>query len=257
LQGYGRRVQKAKFYYLTRHLFHYDWKAGKSSRVQKYAICFNNFPFPIMLPTSLTGRIRAEGEALDALRKLVLMNHPDLTLTKLYNVLEAVRTSKVLTDEERDIHDRGLVSVMRQHHGAIDQYTAQAYGWSDTLPDEEILARLVALNRERAAEEAVGNILWLRPDLHAPRQAAAVAKTLDLGEAPLIESPPALVPWPKSLPEQVTAVAKILGAAPRPLSARELARAFHGKRASSIQPVLEALAAVGQARSLADGRFAT
>lgn len=65
-----------------------------------------------------------------------------------------------------------------------------------------------------------------------------------------------LVPWPKSLPDQVTAVAKILQAAPRPLTSRDVARAFDGKRASTIEPVLNALAAVGQARRLTDGRYA-
>ena len=35
-----------------------------------------------------------------------------------------------------------------------------------------------------------------------------------------------------------------------------LARAFKSKQASSVTPVLDALAAIGQARKLADGRYA-
>jgi hypothetical protein len=151
-----------------------------------------------------------------------------------------------------------LVSVIRQHHDLIDQYTAVSYGWSAGLSDEEILLRLVALNRERAAAEANGNVFWLRPELQAPRHKLPIAETLDLGEeATLTGTSPIVVAWPKGLPDQVTAIAKILAAARRPLSARDVASAFDGKRASSIQPVLEALAAVGQARRLADGRFAT
>src|ERR1700680_572645 len=60
----------------------------------------------------------------------------------------------------------------------------------------------------------------------------------------------------KIAPDQVTAIAKILTAAPKPLSSREVARAFDGKRASTIEPVFKALAAIGQARLLADGRYA-
>lgn len=84
--------------------------------------------------------------------KRALESHEDLTLTKLYNVLEALREGRALTDAERDMHDRGLVTLIRQHHDAIDALVAEAYGWPADLPDEEILTRLVALNKERAAE---------------------------------------------------------------------------------------------------------
>ena len=46
------------------------------------------------------------------------------------------------------------MSVLRQLHDEIDAAVFEAYGWPATLTDEEILARLVALNAERAAEEA-------------------------------------------------------------------------------------------------------
>ena len=45
----------------------------------------------------------------------------------------------------------------------------EAYGWPATLSDEDIIARLVALNKERAAEEKKGLIRWLRPDYQIPR----------------------------------------------------------------------------------------
>jgi len=96
-------------------------------------------------------RIRAEAEELDALRKRMLAAHEDLTLTKLYNVLEALREGRALTEVERDMHDRGLVTLIRQHHDAIDALVAEAYGWPVDLSDEDILIRLVALNKERAA----------------------------------------------------------------------------------------------------------
>ncbi len=67
------------------------------------------------------------------LRKQVLAAHDDLTLTGLYNVLEALKAGRALTDKERDMHDRGLVTLIRQYHDAIDSAVAEAYGWPADL----------------------------------------------------------------------------------------------------------------------------
>ena len=222
--------------------------------------CFDPFPFPADVPESLKDRIRAEAEALDTLRKRVLAAHDDLTLTKLYNVLEALKAGRALTDAERDVHDRGLVTLIRQHHDAIDALVAQAYGWGaewerGDLTDEVILTRLVALNKARAAEEAKGLIRWLRPEFQAPDYAVPVSGTLDLGEAaPVL--PDNVIPWPASLPEQVSAVQAVLSTAPAPLAPHDVARAFKGKRAATVRPVLDALTGIGMARRLKDGRYA-
>ncbi len=218
--------------------------------------CFGKFPFPPEISEPLKTRIRAEAEALDGLRKEVLEAHDDLTLTGLYNVLEALREGRTLTDKECDIHDRGLVTLIRQHHDAIDGAVAEAYGWSSDLNDEEILTLLVSLNKVRAAEEAKGLIRWLRPEFQSPGSTAPqVNATLDLGDAPA-PAPAVMIPWPKTLAEQVSAVAAILAAAPVPQLPRDVARAFDSKRAPSVVPVLDALTAIGQARKLADGRYA-
>ncbi len=216
---------------------------------------FDPFPFPADVPEPLKAKIRAEAEALDALRKRVLADHEDLTLTRLYNVLEALKEGRALTDAERDIHDRGLVTLIRQHHDDIDAFVAQAYGWPADLSDEEILTRLVALNKERAAEEAKGLIRWLRPEFQAPDYAAPVTQTLDLGETAAV-LPDNVIPWPIPLPEQVSAVQSILFAAGSPLAPQDVARAFKGKRAATVRPVLDALAGIGMARRLGDGRYA-
>ncbi|WP_374587831.1 hypothetical protein [Novosphingobium sp.] len=207
------------------------------------------------MPEPLKERIRAEAEALDALRKRVLAEHDDLTPTGLYNVLEALREGRALSAAERDVHDRGLVTLIRQHHDAIDALVAQAYGWPADLPDEEVLLRLVALNKARAAEEAKGLVRWLRPEFQAPGYAEPIAQTLDLGEvaAPL---PDNVIPWPAKLEEQVCAVQAILNTAPAPLAPQDIARAFRGKRAATVRPVLDALAGIGMARRLHDGRYA-
>ena len=115
---------------------------------------------------------------------------------------------------------------------------------------------LLHLIESGAAEEEKGLVHWLRPELQGPGEAVSIPQTLDLGEIPAAAVSLILLPWPKSLPEQVTAISKILSAAPRPLSSHDVARAFVGKRASTIEPVLKALAAIGQARRLTDGRYA-
>ncbi|MBA3678359.1 MAG: RNA-binding protein [Sphingosinicella sp.] len=169
-------------------------------------------------------------------------------------MVEALRNGRALTGVERDIHDRGLVTLIHQHHDAIDILVAEAYGWPIDLSDEDILARLVALNKARAAEEAKGLVRWLRPEYQAPDYSPPITRSLDFGETTTV--PDNVIPWPSSLPEQVSAVQQILVAAPAPLAPQEVARAFKGKRASTVEPVLQALAGIGMARRLTDGRYA-
>jgi hypothetical protein len=243
--------------------FHVPWAIESGGRlgmgddpVYVKSRCFDPFPFPADVPEPLKAHIRTEAEALDALRKQVLAAHDDLTLTGLYNVLEALKAGRALTDKDRDIHDRGLVTLIRQHHDAIDTAVAEAYGWPADLSDEEILTRLVTLNKTRAAEEAKGVIRWLRPEFQAPGAIApSVNATLDLGDAP-VAAPATIIPWPKTLAEQVSAVAAILAAAPAAQHPRDIARAIQGTNAKGVTPVLDALTAIGQARKLADGRYA-
>ncbi len=88
-----------------------------------------------------------------------------------------------------------------------------AYGWPHDLSDDEILRRLVDLNRERAEEEKRGLIRWLRPEFQNPegtRPAAATQGALPIEpEARRSHRAAAAVrkrPWPKTLPEQAQAV---------------------------------------------------
>jgi hypothetical protein len=220
--------------------------------------CFDPFPFPDTRDESLKSQIRDAAEQLDALRKDVLARHDDLTLTKLYNVLEALRAAEkagtVLSDKERDIAERGCVSLIRQYHDTIDDLVADAYGWPRDLTDEEILERLVALNKERAAEEATGTVRWLRPDFQAPGyKAPAEQAALALPEEVRTAE---IIPWPSTLSDQVVAVAQVVERAARPIAANDVARAFQGKNAKGLLPVLDALAGMGRLRKLEDGRYA-
>jgi hypothetical protein len=256
-------------------LYHVTWSLAAGGRlgmgddpVYVKTKCFDPFPFPTDVSEPLKDRIRAEAEALDALRKRVLAAHDDLTLTALYNVLELLRTGTPLSDKDRDVHDRGLVTIIRQHHDALDAMVAEAYGWgadhaAGMLIEPEILQRLVVLNSARATEEARGVIRWLRPSYQDPSRLNAnlvvqptMNASLDFGEVLALPGGATIIPWPKTLPEQVSVIAGLLQAATTPLHARDVARAFRAKQASSMTPVLDTLTAIGMARKLADGRYA-
>ena len=132
---------------------------------------------------------------------------------------------------------------------------AAAYGWPASLTDDEILHRLVDLNRARAAEEARGLIRWLRPDYQNPEGRAAVAKgeqaAMDIGPADTTTR----APWPKALPEQIAAVQAALSDLGE-ATPEQVARQFHRARTATIRPLLESLAALGHARETDSGRFA-
>ena len=129
--------------------------------------CFETFPFP-NFSDKHQKCISAHAEKLDAHRKRQQELHSDLTMTGMYNVLEKLRSGAVLTAKEKQIHEKGLVSVLKQIHDELDAAVFDAYGWPHDLTDEEILERLVALNHERAEEEKRGLIRWLRPEFQNP-----------------------------------------------------------------------------------------
>jgi len=121
----------------------------------------------------------------------------------LYNVLEKLRSSEPLTAKEKQIHDQGLFTVLRQIHDELDEAVLEAYGLSDlkgsagvppALANEEsgrdAHAPLVVLNHERAAEEKRGLIRYLRPEYQNPTSAAPqpVQSTLAGTEAPSSKS---------------------------------------------------------------------
>ena len=223
--------------------------------------CFETFPFPT--PTDpQKSHIRDLGERLDAHRKRQQAQHPELTLTDMYNVLEKERAGEALNDKDRRIHEQGLIGLLRQLHDELDAAVAAAYGWPAELPDGEILEKLVQLNAQRAAEEAAGQVRWLRPEYQAPQagQTGTQGKLLEEEETVAIVPGPAWQrAWPDQLPGQAAALRDLLAATDQPVEVAALAAAFEGKaspkRKADIQRLLETMAALGQAEPVGPGHW--
>jgi hypothetical protein len=165
--------------------------------------------------------------------------------------------SRIGDDLACDLYEHGLVSVVAQRLEAINRLVALAYGWNGDLSNEAILTQLVALNRTRTAEEAEGLVRYLRPEIQMPGYTPPIAPQLPLTVATSQPTATAqLFLWPGTLPEQIIAVAGVLSASFSPLLPTDIARAFKGKRGTTIVPILDALAAMGQARKLPNGRYA-
>jgi len=241
--------------------------------------CFETFPFPnddTGLTPDLTTRIRTLAEQLDSHRKTQQAAHPELTLTGMYNVLEKLRTGEALNPKDKLIHTQGLVSVLKSLHDDLDAAVLAAYGWQDlqaplanhTQPEaraaavETLLERLVALNAKRAAEEAAGQVRWLRPDFQ--QRGAGVQAGMDMSaeaEAAADSSEPAETtapaapaapkrPWPSGLPEQIKAVAELLATHPGALALPDIEARFtaRGRWRERLPTILDTLESVGRAR---------
>ncbi|HJS84273.1 MAG TPA: DNA methyltransferase, partial [Acetobacteraceae bacterium] len=226
------------------------WQGVGNDPVYVKTRCFDPFPFPT--PTDAqTQTIRELAEELDAHRAARLTAHKHLTLTALYNVLAALRAGRDLTPQERDIHDAGQVSILRTLHDRLDEEVAAAYGWPADLTDADILARLVALNAERRAEEESGLVRWLRPEFQAPDQAMPRAAQPRMAIVqPEATGAPA---WPRRAPEQYVALRAAL--AGQPATPPELARRFAGAPRGRMKDMLDALVIMGQARLTDSGRY--
>jgi hypothetical protein len=189
-----------------------------------------------------------------------------------------------LSDKEKVIHEQGFVSVLRQLHDDLDAAVFDAYGWPATLTDNKILERLVALNAERAAEEATGLIRWLRPEFQNPtgngekqaelslvdddetseedakptqtRSKSGKKKAAATSENPAGKAEKAAKrEWPKGREAQAKAVLAALRDCDGSVTAEELATRFSRAHRETIDELLQALATLGQARRLRGGKY--
>jgi len=222
------------------------WLGMGNDPVYVKSRCFDPFPFPAASEAQ-KARIRTIAEDIDALRKRVLAAHDHLTLTGLYNVLARLKAGAAPGDldakEQRTFED-GLVLILKEHHDALDNAVADAYGWPVDLAEDQVLARLVALNKERAREEKRGLVRWLRPDYQIAKFGSPQEKEkqieADLGLAALKAAKPS---YPTDDSAQTGLVMAALAQANEPLDAATLARGFKQgqKITGKVQAVLDAL----------------
>ncbi|WP_157547570.1 class I SAM-dependent DNA methyltransferase [Hymenobacter sp. DG25A] len=244
------------------------WLGVGNDATYNHSDCYLKFPFPAATPAQ-QARIRELAEQLDAHRKRQQAQHPSLTLTDLYNVVEKLRANQPLTPKDQTVNQQGLASVVLSLHQQLDAAVADAYSWPATLPEADILQRLVRLNHERAQEEKAGQIRYLRPAYQAPE---TVQTEMAL---PAVESTKnganqggvaegrggqsvneAQQPWPTELAPQMQALRDALQQAAQPQTAAQVAARFKRLKPEKAQPLLETLAALSLIRHTEEGYMA-
>ncbi len=163
--------------------------------------CFETFPFPRPTPAQETA-IAAAAKELNALRERWL-NPPEWTVEKILefpgsingpwsryiaaqtvDAKTGVGTVRYPRLEPKDaecaekLKKRTLTNLYNERpawlvlaHKKLDAAVAAAYGWPADLTDEQILEKLLALNLERAAEEASAKKPEKRPKAQREKQA--------------------------------------------------------------------------------------
>ena len=152
---------------------HFGWVSSAGGTLEdrpRYnnTVCFDPFPFPDATPEQ-RATIAELAEELDATRKVALAEVPGLTMTEIYNLRGLLQSGEKLSAAQEDRARAARAGIVHRLHEQIDAAVADAYGWPADLPPSEIVTRLVALNAQRAQEEAEGKIRWLRPDYQIPR----------------------------------------------------------------------------------------
>ncbi len=254
---------------------HTLWSLASGSRlgvgndpVYVKTTCFETFPFPER-DNEKAGQIRKLASDIDFHRKKQQLDHPKLTLTNMYNVLEKIRQDSSLTDKEIEIKQQGLVSVLRDIHDELDRLVFDSYGWKDlgdilvgmpgaTTPlpvksddqekaEDDLLSRLVELNHKRAEEETSGKVRWLRPEFQCPDSHQSnidleISSYKTQKEKKVTAKKAA---WPKEMRAQIHALLELLIT---PTSAENISENFKRNPIKSVNAVLDALEALGKAQ---------
>jgi very-short-patch-repair endonuclease len=240
-------------------------KFRRQHPVPPYTLDF--YCHPLRLAVELDGSQHLDS-ARDQARDAAL-NDAGIEVLRYWNHDVLARTEQVLDDLWNRIDHRsnviaGGTAAAEPSPPAplpVGEGSAMSRDEAKRAFDDAVLERLVALNAERAAEEARGLVRWLRPEFQNP-QAAPAQTVIDTGPeddtpeavAPLAAAKPQ--PWPKDAVAQVRAVADVLSTSPQALSLDDLAARFtaRGPWKKRLPQLLEMLVAMGRAREDA-GRF--
>jgi hypothetical protein len=237
-------------------IIHVTWALAAGGRMGigndprwQTARCFDPFPFPLTSEDQ-KGRIRDLAERLDAHRKTA--QGRGVTITQMYNLLEKLRSGEPFSPKDQVQHQAAQTEILRQLHDELDKAVLDAYGWPTDTEDAEILERLVALNRERAVEEAKGVVRWLRPEYQCPQSIQPITQPLmveEPEEAVQVTPVPAIAvqPWPKDLKEQLAALRGLLLSSDHLWTLEEIGSAFksRGRYRESIHAHLGLLTDLG------------
>lgn len=152
--------------------------------------------------------------------------------------------------------------ILKELHERLDIAVAEAYGWPVDQAEEEVLVRLVALNKERAKEEERGLVRWLRPEYQILRFGSDREKAeqleADLGEA-ILETVSGQKPsFPKDERDQTFAVHRALIEAEGPVEPAAIAASFkQGRKClGSVSAVIASFYRMGLVSTLDGKSFA-
>jgi len=245
----------------SRH--HRAWFAANAGRIGEYereavyvkGTCFDAFPFP-ELDAHQAAEIGALAEEIDGLRAKVLARHGGLTMTGLYNARARVTSQEELTEAERMAYEQGCVGILDHLHDRLDRVVAEAYGWPSDLRDEQIVDRLIELNRGRGEQEALGEVKFLRPAYQAGKvKVGRRSKQIEVS-LPASQAKMELPQEPGALASSLLAIMRKAGV---PLSPTVLVNEFEGSRLRArrkIKQTLAVLAVTGAVQQTDVGWFA-
>lgn len=242
-------LEGEEFFAVLSSKVHLVWAQSKSGFLgvgndptYNHGDIFETFPFPDLTP-DVRRRLRTVGEALERHRRARQDEHPDLGLTDIYNVVEKVRRKEALSDAETVIATRAQVHTLAQLHEDLDAAVLDAYGWPDDRNEDDLLTRLVALNQQRAAEEAQGIVRWLRPEFQAPDSSTQtiLPASVDAKGPRARSKAPSAHRWPADLPGQIGAVLGALDAFGGEATVAALTDGLGGALAERVEVVLECL----------------
>ena len=231
------------------------WLGVGNDATYNHSDCFLKFPFPVAMAEH-QARIRELAEQLDAHRKRQQAQHPDLTLTDLYNVVEKLRAGQTLvTAKDQTIHQQGLASVVLSLHQQLDTAVATAYGWPAALPEAEILTRLVRLNHERAQEEKAGHVRYMRPAYQAPELQQSMLALPSITTTDATTATTDMQAWPAELAEQMQAVWAMVQQAGQPVDPTQVAKYFRRAKPERVRPLLDTLTTLALLRKTSEGVY--
>ena len=146
--------------------------------------CFDPFPFPDAT-LEQKEKIRQLGERLDRHRKQVQAQHPEITITGMYNLLEKLRKGEDFTDKDREYNNKALVSTLKQIHDELDNAVLEAYGWEDLIsssPSSQLGVR--DLSSPPSQGGVRGGSLPQSEELYPPQSPLSRGEAIDLSSPP-------------------------------------------------------------------------